>query len=1342
MFLVSIPSIEKDNSNEKRLVKKHSFQDLSNKFPYHQKLESLVDEAHKVAELARAKRLDPTDDVEIYRAEDVASRTEGLVGPKNVAKRLREMEFVERLPKDKIVLKIAEEIAQGKFENGSPQILAEQAIRTALSVQTEGITAAPIEGISRVSIKSNPDGSNYLVIYFSGPIRSAGGTAQGVSILIADHVRKTLGLERYKSSDSEAQRMLEEVRAYNSKVHLQLPTSDKEILFTWKNLPVMISGDPTEKEEVSGYRNIESMETNRLRGGACLVLNDGVVGRAKKLLKRIRKLNLEGWEWIEEIAAGKYSTFKNSKKKNVNKGEYVVNPDFSFLSDAISGRPIFSGATQPGGFRVRYGHSRNTGIAAIGIHPATFGVLNDFLAPGTHVRTERPGKGSIVTPVDTIRPPIVKLSSGDVIEVTSYEKAVQIFPKIEKILFVGDLLIGFGEFVQNNYRLVPSGFTEEWWYQILRSKNNDYFKLNYKKSTFMKELLDHSPDEEEAIKISNELNIPLHPKYLVAWKYLSQEEVQKLHYYFNEENPPVNDEILSILDKSLTLYKITNNRIFVEYQLTFLAQLRPDTKIQNIEFKDGLDLIQQHSELIVLDVMGTTMGARMGRPEKAKSRRIRPARHGLFPLSQARGIRNELRKAELLDEVIIALSHRRCEKCKLDQYQRVCIQCGEETRLVGRCTNRLCGMEMDEEPCDNCGSSVSFRKTYKVKIHELISEIQTKIGEIPKSVKLIDKLNNPNFVPEMLEKGILRGKYDLHVFRDGTIRYDATDAPLTHFTPAEIGTSVKKLNDLGYIKDVEGNLLEKENQIVALFPQDIIVNKSFQDHALKVSNFIDELLSNVYDLPPYYKFQTGKDVIGHLVIGLAPHTSAGVIGRIIGFTRASVCWAHPYWHSAKRRNCLAYNEELILVDMDCGEIVKTPIGSIVEYNEARTNVSRIVDEFGSKTIKNSLTNYRVISVDEESGNVIFQRIKHWVKGSDYNWVIVTTQGGKVIKMTQGHKQLLSIGNKTSYVSARDLKVGDKILSTNLNSSKSSLKDLVTEELKIMKIEFQSVLDYSYCLEVEEEVKGKSPYHNILLSNGLFTGQCDGDEDGIVLLLDGFLNFSKQYLPTTRGSKMDAPLVLVSKLNPQEVDDEAFNLDATYEYPMELYIDSETGRAPTAISNKIPRVENFLGTFKQFLSIPYTHSTSQIDIGPLVTKYKTIPSMQDKLLAQMELATLISSVDERFVASQVLKKHFVPDLMGNLRSFAGQGVYCPICKKKYRRVPLSGFCTNQKCTDKTKLRLNIHAASVSKYLSISQMLIEKYNLSQYMIDRIDRIRLGIEGLFPEEEDKQLDLSEFF
>ena len=50
-----------------------------------------------------------------------------------------------------------------------------------------------------------------------------------------------------------------------------------------------------------------------------------------------------------------------------------------------------------------------------------------------------------------------------------------------------------------------------------------------------------------------------------------------------------------------------------------------------------------------------------------------------------------------------------------------------------------------------------------------------------------------------------------------------------------------------------------------------------------------------------------------MVVGLAPHTSVGIVGRVIGFTTSQVCFAHPYWHSAKRRDCDGDGDSLMLL---------------------------------------------------------------------------------------------------------------------------------------------------------------------------------------------------------------------------------------------------------------------------------------------------------------------------------------------------------------------------------------------------------------------------------------------
>jgi len=173
-------------------------------------------------------------------------------------------------------------------------------------------------------------------------------------------------------------------------------------------------------------------------------------------------------------------------------------------------------------------------------------------------------------------------------------------------------------------------------------------------------------------------------------------------------------------------------------------------------------------------------------------------------------------------------------------------------------------------------------------------------------------LTNETKTPEIIEKGLLRAKHDLSVYKDGTIRFDITNAPLTHFKPAEIGVSVEKLKAFGYTRDLNGEPLTDPNQICELKLQDVVIPLKCAEYFVQVSAFLDELLSKVYGLPPYYNIKRYEDLVGHLIIGLAPHTSVGVLGRIIGFTNLNVCYAHPVWHSAKRRDCDGDEDALML----------------------------------------------------------------------------------------------------------------------------------------------------------------------------------------------------------------------------------------------------------------------------------------------------------------------------------------------------------------------------------------------------------------------------------------------
>ncbi|MCJ7720685.1 MAG: DNA polymerase II large subunit, partial [Candidatus Hadarchaeum sp.] len=503
---------------------------------YFQQLDAKIKECYDIAKKARSLGLDPEFEPEIPQAEDLAARVEKLVGPPGVSEVIHKYE--KEIGREELALKVAGMIVDGVFGKLDDKRTAEQAIRTALAIITEGIAAAaPLEGITHVDIKKNSDGTSYLAIYFAGPIRSAGGTAAALAVLAGDFVRRKLYLSVYKPTDLEVERFVEETELYGIEAaHLQYSPSAEDIRNAVRNIPVEITGEPTSEVVVTGYRDLERIETNRVRGGAVLVLCEGVLQKASKILKHVAKLNIDGWNWLSDMI---------TKAQTTEEAAPLYPKGDKYLDEIIAGRPVFGHPGRVGGFRLRYGRARNTGIAAIGVHPATMAICEDFIAVGTQLKLERPGKGGAVTPVDTIEGPIVKLTDGSVVQVNSAEQALELRAKVSEILFLGDLLIGFGEFLENNHTLMPAGYCEEWWAQdvskALAEKSTDVDISPYLVQPYPK------PSPRLAIEISRELSVPLHPAYTYHFQDISIEELKGLAAWLVGGKPEFEDGWLKSL---------------------------------------------------------------------------------------------------------------------------------------------------------------------------------------------------------------------------------------------------------------------------------------------------------------------------------------------------------------------------------------------------------------------------------------------------------------------------------------------------------------------------------------------------------------------------------------------------------------------------------------------------------------------------------------------------------------------------------------------------------------------------------------------------------------------------
>ena len=212
-------------------------------------------------------------------------------------------------------------------------------------------------------------------------------------------------------------------------------------------------------------------------------------------------------------------------------------------------------------------------------------------------------------------------------------------------------------------------------------------------------------------------------------------------------------------------------------------------------------------------------------------------------------------------------------------------------------------------------------------------------------------------------------------------------------------------------------------------------------------------------------------------------------------------------------------------------------------------------------------------------------------------------------------------------------------------------------------------------------------------------------------------------------------VLTSKLIPSEVDDMAHGLDVVWKYPLEFYEAALEYKKPWEV--KIEQIKNNLNTPKQYEGMGYTHKVSSINQGVLVSAYKTLPSMKEKLAGQMDLAVKIKAVEASYVAGAVIQKHFLKDIKGNLNKYSKQKFRCVACNAKYRRPPLMGSCT--KCNG--KIIFTISQGSIGKYIEPSMELAKKYDVSEYLKQVLDLLKRSFESVFGREKEKQVGLGDW-
>jgi len=1083
---------------------------------YFAAIETAVDRAYAVATTARALGIDPEPNPEIPRAQDMAMRVEKLLQEFHLDGLSQEIrKLAARMPREDVAIAIARRLASDPTRPGDLTYRVETALRVGLAILTEGILVAPLEGLAEVHLRPDRNGE-YIELSYAGPIRAAGGTAQALSVLLADIVRRELGLAAYHPDRSEVERYQEEIPLYKHFQHLQYVPTAEEIGIVVRNIPVCISGESTEGDaEVSAFRNLPRVGTNGIRGGACLVIAEGLCQKAAKLRKIVEKLRIPGWEFLDRLGHGSAALEDHSTPK--------------YLADAVGGRPVLAHPNRPGGFRLVYGRARTGGLASCSVNPATMILLDRFVAVGTQVKMEYPGKASAMSLCDTIEGPMVVLKDGTVTAVHDAATAEELSGHVDRILDLGELLVPFGEFLENNRSLVPGAYSIDWHRAELEAAgapDDAAFPDDY-------------PAAEE---IAHRYGVSLPPRFLLFWHDLTGEEIRALAEFVERcgrwegrslhlpEDPAWREplERLGFLSRAREGERIgtpdSSAALVGGVGLAVGAggwrRLRPLDPV----LPDPLEYVSRLAGLRIKARAPSRIGARIGRPEKAHQRIMKPNVHVLFPVGESGGDRRSVSLASRSSAARprVELGVRRCPACERHTIWGRC-SCGTHTQPTGETS-------FQELPVDALWSGAIDRLGLRV---------------VPE-VKGVKGLTSPGKTPELLEKGILRAAHGISVYQDGTARFDLTDLPLTHFRPAEIGTSLEMLRRLGYDRDWRGQPLDSVEQLVELRPQDIVVSRSCGEYLLQLAKFLDDELVRIYRLPPFYEARRIEDLAGAIVVGLAPHTSGGVAGRIIGFSLAEACFASPIFHAAKRRNC------------------------------------------------------------------------------------------------------------------------------------------------------------------------------------------DGDEDSVTLLLDPLLNFSRSFLPASRGALMDKPLVLTTRVDPTEVDGEARNVDVATRYPLTFYRAAEERKSPKEIEPLLDMVGHRVGGPLALSGYGFTHDTTDLAGGPVQSAYRRAGTMDRMVQESMGLATKIRAVDLAAAIGLLLNTHFLPDVMGNLKSYATQKFLCKRCRESYRRPPLSLRCS-AKGPEGTpcggELLPTVHEASVRKYVPLTQRLSATPGVSPYVRQRIQILSDSLSSMFP-------------
>lgn len=881
---------------------------------YFLELQKQVDIEYDIAGQARAQGKDPRLTIEMPQAQDMASRVHQLLEfleGRNTAQQIRDLiakhdgnremaslDLARIVARETITQKfdLDEEDLERQFQidvkEATEQLMGEaiyHGVCAGLAVLTEGILVAPLEGVVNCNVLANADGSKCLSVNYAGPIRSAGGTGQALSVLLAEILRNDFNLDKPQMTDMEIERYVEEMLLYPN---LQYRPPAKDLRRIAKAIPIYITGEGVGKE-VSGGRDLPRVDSNNVREGMLLVLCEGMLLKAPKIMKYVEQLGLEGWDFLNQ-----WVTSKDEDDDEV----IEFKPKDKYISDLVAGRPILGFPMEKGNFRLRYGRSRNAGLAACSMNSASMLATGQFIIPATQLKIERPGKATVASPCDSIDGPYIQLKDGsakryDYAELDSLLDGEYIFncEDVALIWDLGELLVPLGEFSENNHPLMDSPYVPEWHAQVIEGPYPTSF--------------------DEALQMA-ENGAAMAPEYIAHFPDITGQELLDL---FQLCKADMCHGFLQVQPEGLDLvYRLNVNvdkegRLYGDKAAVLTNAWGAWTKkrMTTTTHNSALDLVNELVDYEVRPTVTYRIGTRMAKNEKTNLREMKPPIHGLIPVGH--DVRSRLiHDAARIGKKPMQIGWRYCPDClKADTTpEAVREQIKEGSKPEFLTTNLVCDKHGTQTEFLFSPSYYDEQEEWPVMDFETMwSDAVATTGSTDRGIKGVLGMTSREKIPEALEKAFLRKKNDVSVFRDGTIRFDMVDMTITHFKLSEIGLSVEKARELGYE-------VESVEDIVEIKIQDFIAPTSLAETFVNTAKFVDDELELLYGMERYYNAEKPEDLIGTLFATLAPHTSGTILCRLIGFSDIKGGYFHPYTVAGRRRNADGDIDSCIFL-LDC-----------------------------------------------------------------------------------------------------------------------------------------------------------------------------------------------------------------------------------------------------------------------------------------------------------------------------------------------------------------------------------------------------------------------------------------